>query len=171
MHECEFKLALDDRPSRHQRVKERDIGLLVLSVGRCGGTTQHEYKPGDGKAHATLLRLGCLASTSLSHDATFGCFLVKVVNELVGAWLEGWHFELQGFAARDDLFDAERGHFKFRIILVLVGNDQDKRCVGLDAEFCWIKALLVQHERELWRGICGSREHCAESERQHCTTE
>src|SRR5438270_7087491 len=100
-----------------------------------------------------------------------GRLLVKVPNEFVGAWLQGWHFELQGFAARDNLFDPQRGYFKFLFILVLVGDGQDEWRVGLDTELFWTEAVLVQHERKFLRGICGRREHRAESDRQDCATE
>src|SRR5215510_1087089 len=105
MVQLEFEFALDDRASSYQGVKKANIRFRILGVGRCGGTTQHEDKPSDGKAHAVLLRLGCLASALLGNDAPVRRLLVKVIDEFVGAWLQGWHFELQGFAARNDLFD------------------------------------------------------------------
>src|ERR1044071_489731 len=102
MVQLEFKLALNDGSSGHQRVKKVNVGLLVLGVGRYGGTTEHEHEPSGGKTHPVLLRLGCLASASLGYDTPLGGLLVKVVNELVGTWLQGRHFELHGFATSND---------------------------------------------------------------------
>src|SRR5262245_11551385 len=79
-------------------------------------------------------------------------------NELVGAWFQGGHFQLQGFATRHDLLNPQRRDFKFFIFLVLIGDDKDKGRVGLDAEFFWTKAMLVKRECEFWRGIGGKRE-------------
>src|SRR6266849_2559720 len=143
MRQRELEFALNDRSPGHQRVKKFNVRLVILSIGWCDGTTHQEYEPNSGKAHSFLPRLCCLVSASLSHDATLGGLLVKVPNEFVGARFQGGHFKLEGFAASNDLFDTERGQFKFLVLGVLVDNDQDERRVGLDAEFFRTKAVLV----------------------------
>ena len=70
---------------------------------------------------------------------------------------------MEGFPTRNDILDPERGHLKFLVLFVLVGDDKDKWRIGLDTEFFWTKAMLVKCEHEFWRGIGGRRERLLRS--------
>src|SRR2546426_8987436 len=83
--------------------------------------------------------------------------LVEVVEEGIGAGLEGANADVDGFPGRHDLLDAEILALEFGRLRALVRDDQDERSVRLDLHLVWLELILVDGEGNFRRPVRGRR--------------
>src|SRR2546428_13951960 len=93
----------------------------------------------------------------LPRDDAARRLLVEVVEEGIGAGLEGANADVDGLPGRHDLLDAEILALEFCRLRALVRDDQDERSVRLDLHLGRLELILVDGEGDFLRAVRGRR--------------
>src|SRR3984893_1904274 len=100
----------------------------------------------------------------LRHDAALGRLGVVLALESVGARLEPVHLHPNRLAGGNDLLDPEVVALELLGRLVLVGDDQDERAVGLDPDLFGLEPVVLDRQSDLRLGAGGDRAESARAD-------